>query len=456
MNHKAFETVWDAFAYLESFTNLERGTARLREYRIERMIALSDGAGRPQDSFASVHIAGSKGKGSTATYLAAIIDAAQGPHSSQNGSAGRGSGHVPVGLYLSPHIVDYRERISDAGRIFPDEVYISEIASVRDYVDSIRPTTPEEELPSTFELLTLLAFRIFTHTGCRHAVLETGMGGRLDATNVVAPVVSVITPIELEHTEYLGDTIPLIAGEKAGIIKPDTPVVTGLLVQDAMQVMRQRAKIQNSPLIALSEELVSLESQDSTHGTDIELRYRDGLEISSHLKLIGAAQAQNAALAALVAHRVLKLDKSVIEAGLAQAWLPGRMEVLQEAPLLVVDGAHTPNSIERTLQSFLAVASQQRCLVFGAVSGKRFRPMMELLAPHFDEVIIARPGTFKPSDPDALFREFSTLHESVRLIPDIDAALTSALQEGDVLVTGSFYLAAEARDHHRARKDTVS
>jgi dihydrofolate synthase/folylpolyglutamate synthase len=197
----------EAFAYIESFTNFEKKTTMVeREYRLDRMRFLLSSFGNPERAFKTIHVAGSKGKGSTAAFAASILAA---------------SGEK-TGLYTSPHVASYRERITVNGEEYPDGAYVSAVGRIRDFVESMDEADfPGGTSPTTFELLTLLGFLMFKESSCRWAVIETGIGGRLDATNLILPEVSVLTPIELEHTDILGSTIAAIAREKAGIIKPE-------------------------------------------------------------------------------------------------------------------------------------------------------------------------------------------------------------------------------------------
>ncbi len=213
----------DAFAYIESFTNFERRrlTPLDREYRLDRMFSLLEHFGRPHEAFACFHVAGTKGKGSTAAFLAGAL---------------RAAGHR-TGLYLSPHVSSYNERITIDG----DAVAPALLTEVASRIAAELDAGALEDLrggfgPTTFELLTLLAFLCFRESGCREAVIEVGIGGRLDATNVVTPTASVITPLDLEHTQLLGDTLASIAREKAGIIKPGRPAFVGHQLPEAREV----------------------------------------------------------------------------------------------------------------------------------------------------------------------------------------------------------------------------
>lgn len=428
-----FTTADDVFAYIEGFTNLERGSYRPRQYRLERMTRLLSMFGNPHEGFDIIHVAGSKGKGSTATFLASILDAA---------------GYA-TGLYLSPHVIDYRERITQAGRFIPDEVILGEAPRISAYVDRLTSSgLPREELPTTFELLTLLAFLCFRTLSFRWIVVEVGIGGRLDATNVVSPRASVITPIELEHTEYLGNTIEEIAAEKAGIIKEGIPTFVGRLVPAALEVVTTVARGRDSAVYELSVEAPSISAMVSPSGTAATLKWRTGSEMALNLSLIGRAQVDNAALAALVCATIFPdLSPATIVGGLAQARLPGRMEVVDGPHPVVLDGAHTPDSVRVCLEAFTEAFGGRGVLVFGSVVGKKVEAMAKILAPAFDRIIVTTPGTFKESRPSEVADVFRRLNPSTELVLDPGDALNVAYAAGNapILVTGSFYLVGAIR-----------
>jgi len=436
-----FRDVDSAFAYIESFTNLERRQDR-REYRLERMRFLLERFGHPEEGTRYVHVAGSKGKGSTATFIAAAF-----------AEAG-----IPTGLYRSPHVEGYRERITLASKEFPDPFYIDLVEEVRDGLADIRADGGEPVEPTTFELLTLMAFIAFNRSGCRWAIMETGIGGRLDATNVIVPEASVLTPVELEHTDILGTTLKAIAGEKAGIIKPHRPVFSSAQAPEVLEVFRERAKLLGCKFTLLSDEVTIDETVPTAAGTRIALQFADGKQVEATLRLIGSIQAENAALAALVARHLLpETEVEVLKRGLELAFLPGRMEMVSRAPEILLDGAHTPASIAKVVATYRRLHPDTPAgaiLLFAAVDGKRQEEMAALLAPVFDQVIITTPGFFKPSSPDRTLEIFRALNPHALLIADPQEALREAVTRSGspgsaamlpILVTGSFYLVSEVR-----------
>lgn len=441
------KTAQEAFEYIESFLNLERTHGHtIREYRLSRMRVLLDMFDHPERSFRVIHLAGSKGKGSTAVMCASVIIAA--------GNR--------TGLFISPHVTGYKERFMVNGSQVDDEVIVELVNAVADRIDHTDVALfPDSEPPTTFELLTLLGFLIFRNAGCNWAVVETGIGGRLDTTNVLTPEICGITPIELEHTELLGRTIDEIASEKAGIIKPGVPIVTGFLTPAAHGVIERRAANLGSPLICAREEITKLGRQRQC----IEIHRRDGAVLETQLALQGKFQAENAATAWLILDSLqrrglLTLQAEQVKAGFSAAVLPGRFEIFTPGRVpvpVVLDGAHTPNSVNRVLESFEELhelygegfQGEGKVLVFGAVTGKDIEGMCRILGPRFSSAVVTTPGTFKRSDPKRVHDILSAYCDDCRLLPDPREAWHEALRLAGslkpILVTGSFYLISEIR-----------
>ena len=436
-NQTPLRTFRDAFAYFESFTNLERGKTPYtqRVYRLDRMRMLLSLFDNPQERYRSVHVAGTKGKGSTATFLAAVI-----------GAAG-----VRTGLYTSPHVSDPAERIWTSHVPREDSRLASIASRIRDIVESSLPKFfPGDPSPTTFELLTLLAFQYFYEVGCEYVVMEAGIGGRLDATNVVHPIVSVLTPLDYDHTEILGTSLQQIAGEKAGIIKQTVPAFSSNQVPVVKGVFRRESRRRQTTMSFLDEEVQRLSVETSTTGTAFRLKMRGMPMREFGLSMLGEFQAENAALSYLTVRRVMPwIPEHSIRRGLRSARLAGRMELIGSAPQVVLDGAHTVLSAKRLLDAFLKVFPTKGILIFGSVLGKNHSGMATVLAPHFETIIISTPGYFKESDPDALFELFRALNPRTHLEKQPSAALERARATSrgtlPVLVTGSFYMISEIR-----------
>lgn len=434
VSNNPFTTAEQVFDYLESFTNLERGGYQPREYRLERMQSLVAAFNHPERNFRVLHVAGSKGKGSVCSFAASCF---------------RTAGFL-TGTYLSPHVSSYLERIQipgvDDARIAAEIIAAGE--RLRSHVRTLRLSEPEQTLPTTFELLTLLAFLVFQAVEVEIGVVEVGLGGRLDATNLVQPETAVITHIELEHTEYLGNTLEAIAREKGGIIKEGVPVVIAPQKPEVERVLRAIASDRGCRVIGAEGVEVIVKHTDLS-GNEVTIRFPDGFAVHTHLASPGGIHALNSATA-VSAVRVMEptMSPDAVAAGLAATRIPGRAEVFPGPPPVLLDGAHTPVSVSAVAE--LArdlVPDETRVLIFGSVAGKKHTQMLEALVPAFDHVIISRPGTFKKSYPRTLHEACLEAGGSCTLREEMDEALALAysMNPGLIVVTGSFYLVGEAR-----------
>ncbi len=286
-------------------------------------------------------------------------------------------------------------------------------------------------------------------------MVEAGIGGRLDATNVIEPEASVITPLDLEHTDVLGETIGQIASEKAGIIKGGVPAFIGLQPPLVAEVFKEAGRERGAEVTFLIEEMGNHEVELSREGTSLHLELRDGPPVDFRLSLLGEFQAENAALAYLALRRVHpEITLEQYQAGFLAARLPGRMELARRKPPLILDGAHTPLAVSRLLESFRDIflrPSRPRgaVLLFGSVAGKNPLAMAEILAPCFESIVISTPGRFKPSDPEEVCAIFRGINPRTVLRRHPMAALRWAQERSanalPILVTGSFYMVAEIR-----------
>lgn len=429
------------FARFESLINLERDTTRIRLYRLDRMEHFLARLGHPERITPALHIAGSKGKGSTAAYLASMLAA---------------SG-LRVGLYTSPHVTGYRERftivrpgetVGGPRRRATEEADADLLARAGEpiwaMVEQMRAEgVGVDELPTTFELLTALAFRSFADARCDWMVLETGLGGRLDATNVCLPELCILTRIELEHTEFLGDTIEKIAGEKAGIIKPGVPVFMTPQPADARAVFTRVAGERGAPLV----EVEPLAATSDGRGMVMPASCGAAAVVP---RMMGYAQRTNVA-AALAAWRQLRengriaaTEPAALVRAVAETSLPGRGERIGD---VILDGAHTPESVAQVTAS-LAPENRPGAIIFGAVAGKDTAGMARALRVLDVPAVVSRPGTFKPGDPPAVARAVAAAGLEVTLEEEPQAALARArgiARGAPVLVVGSFYMVAEIR-----------
>lgn len=416
--------------WLSNYLNFEKKQEK-GIFWLESVKFLCEKLGNPQDKIPCIHIAGSKGKGSTAKMISRIVQ--------ENGKK--------CGIYTSPHIFDFRERICTSEEFFDDEIYEKCADRLTNLVKSIPLSDFPEKRPLTwFELVTVFAFLCFEEAKCDFAVYEVGLGGRLDATNIVTPLVSVIMPIEKEHTEFLGNTIEKIAGEKAGIIKEKTPVVIAKQnYKEAQKVFIEKANEKNAELI-FTEKCVSHEKYKFKHKKMILKFSIFGKKIKAKMNLLGKVQAENAetaALAVLKAFPEIKTRK--IEKGLSKANLSGRFEIHKN---VVFDGAHTYKSIENTIRTMKEVfPNKDYILLFSIAGDKDAKDIVPLFKGVFRKIIFTEGKTVRNAESEKLYEIAKNLSIDAENIPDLKNAIervNSIRRKSDIiLVTGSFYLVSE-------------
>ena len=343
---------------------------------------------------------------------------------------------------------------------FDEEIYTTAGKELRDIIEL---HTDKIEDPTFFELFTLWFFLCTRQGDCEAMSVETGMGGRLDATNILDPLLSVITIIEPEHTEYLGDTIAAIASEKAGIIKFKRPLVLAEQSDEALEVFREHAARKESPLIYFPEHTELENIRVDKNGTSFTLVLKNQVSGGGavfrelFLPTPGEVQAKNAALSILAVKTAYpEIQESAVREGLAGFTLPARFERISETPLVIIDGAHTGRSVDICLKTFASLYDSGGILIFGCAEGKDVLLMAKLCVPLFSKIIITKPGTFKESRPKEIFDAFVREAEKITNQPEIlflpeteeavDRTVNIAIEQGlSVLGTGSFYLAAEIR-----------
>jgi dihydrofolate synthase/folylpolyglutamate synthase len=432
-------TLAEAERYLDGLVNRERGDTR--EYRrlglgpVRRLLAA---LGHPERQLSVLHVAGSKGKGSTALCAEAVLRA-----------AGR-----RVGVFTSPHLERWTERFRIDGAEVEGPLLAAALAKLRPHVDRLRAQTPEDA-PSFFDATTAAACLLFREAGVHHAVLEVGLGGRLDSTNAVVPAVGCITSIELEHTDRLGSDLASIAGEKAGIVKAGVPLVWGRLPAEAEAVVEARAAALGAPHARLGRE-IDFEVRDL--GLDgSAFRVGDGgLRFAGRLPLPGLHHAANAALALACVRRLapeLPPDDLAEAArrGLRDLRLPGRLEILSRRPWLVVDAAHTRASAEALAALLPRLEREQTHLVLSISTDKDRAAILGPLLPLASQVTVTRAEPTRSLDPAVLAEvvRVAAPRLAPRVVPNPHLALRAAretLGPRDCLVaTGSFYLAGIAR-----------
>lgn len=388
-----------------------------------------DALSQPQQSWPSIHITGTTGKGSTAALVASVLKEA---------------GYT-VGMYTSPHLVRFNERIQINGVQISD----SELAQL---IKEMRIVLDEKNIETTFfEFTTALAFLYFAKRNVDIAVIEVGMGGRLDATNVITPLVSVITNIGLDHEQLLGDTLEAIATEKAGIIKRGVPVVTGEKNPHLLALFEKVAQQKDAPVYTTDGCLSIAERNATLSGQSFSLTHSPAGDTEEYeMKLLGRHQLDNAATAWLTLHVIAgqgwRIEKVHIRSGFQQATWPGRMQVVSHKPLIIVDGAHNADGA-RVLYEYIKSFSRHDVLVLAVKRGKNPTFLLEQIVPLFREVVVTE-GSYEPWPAHDLEKLVSQYASRVIVKQRTEEALAYAREylpnDGLMLVTGSLYMIGKA------------
>lgn len=434
-----------ALGYLNNRTNFEKARqdrVLADQFKLDRMRALAGALGDPQDALTIVHVAGSKGKGSTCEMVASCLQAC---------------GYTP-GLFTSPHLVDVRERVRIGGGPVSAAIFADAMGRVR---DAERMIEADHGAATFFEIMTALGLLIFAEQAVDVAVLEVGLGGRLDCTNIVTPAVVGLTHIQLEHTQILGDTVEKIAGEKAGIMKPGVVAISVPQEEGVLGVFRERAAETGALFRVLGDEVVYSCRFEAAHGRGPHPRVCVGEEGKGfeHLSvpLLGEHQAANCGLALAILcelrGRGFKLPERSVAAGLERTPRQGRLEEIHAPPRIIVDGAHTPESVRATLRAAGAhLKYDSMVVVFGCASDKDVGGMLRELSRGADKVIFTKsslnPRAMDPADLKEIFEALPDA-SMAQVAPTLKEAINAAgraVQPTDViLILGSFYLAGEAK-----------
>ncbi len=441
-----------ALDYLYSFINFEHKVldryqaSKIDADRPRRLLSL---LGDPHRQYPSIHIAGTKGKGSVAAMCATALCAAG----------------LRVGLYTSPHLREFRERIrvigpEDADGRIPEEAFVTQMDRVREHLDEVPGIT-------WFEIVTAIAFMYFADAGVDVVVAEVGLGGRLDATNVLLPEVSVITSLSLDHTQLLGDTLAQIAYEKGGIIKPGVPVVTAMQKPEALKTLEQIAAERDSPLTVVGRDWQYQVSRESKSG-HVEQRLivendrapdliPRGSEFT--VALSGAHQLENAAVALATLEAVHGcfpgLDIHALRVGLSTVRWDGRLQVLQQGmdcPTVLVDCAHNDDSAARLVSAVTADFDYRRLiLIFGAPEDKNVAGMLSRLLPIADRIIMTTSNHPRSATPEQLVAMAADMGREASMTHSVAEALDQALGEarpGDLVVAaGSIIVIGDLLNH---------
>ena len=420
--------------YLNYLFSLERKPIRLGLRNISILCSL---LGNPQLSYKTIHIAGTNGKGSTVAMISSILKEAG----------------FRAGMNTSPHLYDFRERIQVNGKKITEKELIKGIKKVKELIEAHRENNKKFR-PSFFEVVTAIAFEYFRKKKVDYAVFEVGMGGRLDATNVINPEVAVITTIGLEHQRHLGNTIQKIAFEKAGIIKENSLVVTAEEKKEVLSVFRKKCSEKKARLFEVKKLCKYKIKKFNLMEQEFSAVIKGKNYPSIRIPLLGEHEAINACTSILAVQLLKeKINEKAIRNGLKEVDWPGRFEVKKKNPLVVFDVTHNPhgaNASRKTLIEFRKRFNLRKLImVIGISKDKNLKEIASILFPLADRVIISKSSHHRAMDTDRIEREARKYMKEVKVIPDVNKAINHALNSASindfVFVTGSIYLLGETK-----------
>ena len=405
---------------------------------LERIKCLCERLGNPQQKLSVIHIAGTNGKGSAVAMLSSILKEAG----------------YRVGTYTSPHLEKYNERFLINGKEISDEDFAREITLMKNICEEL--AAEGKAVPTLFEIVTGVAFHYFAEQKVDILILEVGLGGRYDATNIVAePLLSLIMSISIDHTDFLGDSIEKIAAEKAGIIKKNCPVVLYSQDEIVYNMVKDAADRMDAPFYCLNDAEIDVASQ-TLEGTVFSVKNKSMSLENVELSLLGSYQIGNC-VTVLEACEVLKerglsLSEEAIRRGLKNARWAGRMEICGKNPLVILDGAHNADGIHQLAKSLSVYFKDKKVtLILGVLGDKEYHKMAEHILPHADAVILTEPHSERKLDVFSLARSISNHAGTIYTEKEIEDAYEKALSitpaEGIILCCGSLYMIGAMRTY---------
>jgi len=434
-------TYQQAFDYLNGFIDYERARrvgSMQKLMKLDRMDVLMELLGNPHRSLQCVHVGGTNGKGSVCAMVESVL---------------RTAGYR-VGLYTSPGLTDYRERIMIDRRMIPEEEIVRHVERLKPCVD--RMDTEALGEVTYFEAITALGLDYFAAQRVDHAVLEVGMGGRLDATNVVNALVTVLTSIGVDHTSSLGHTIQDIAGEKAAIVKENGAVASAPQPEQAISIIRSRCEAQHARLVEVGRDVTFERIDFSPEGQRVRVDGAFGAHEDLRIQLIGAHQAINAAAAfaavGLLRERGVEVSDDALHEGFASATWPGRLQLVPDRPKILLDGGHNIDGARMLIKAVREAFSYDRLfVVFGMMSDKDIIGVWRELERLADAVYLTKSENPRAADPATTAYRIGETDADVAITGSVPEALDKALAEAGpddlVCVTGSLYLVGEAMKH---------
>lgn len=416
----------DALAWVDGFHQFG---IRLGLDRIEKVLQALD---NPHEHIDFVHVAGTNGKGSVCRFISSILTI---------------EGYK-TGLYLSPHLIDFRERIQLNDSYISKQRFVDIVSKVQPMIDQLANDGVQL---TYFEVCTIIAFVFFADEQVDYAVVEVGLGGRFDATNVIAPLVSIITNVSLDHQQQLGETIEKIAFEKSGIIKPSIPVVTGAS-EIALSIIKETCERLDCTVSVVSNESFEIVDASSINQTILVHGSFNDYTVSTHM--IGSYQPVNVAISILAIERLQQqgvfVTKESIIKGIQEMKHPGRMQVLQDHPFFVVDGAHNPDAIKQVAHSIKNLFTFKRLiLIFGVMKDKAISEMLQEILPFADMVIVTMPNQKRSASNDEIISLISEIDKNKKIVvtKTVKEAYQNAFElanEKDLILgTGSLFTVGE-------------
>jgi dihydrofolate synthase/folylpolyglutamate synthase len=430
----------EAINYVYQFTNYEAVPRPHADdnYDLRRLFEILERLGNPHLKAKSLHITGTNGKGSTAAMLASVLTAAG----------------YKTGLYTSPHLITSRERFAIDGKMISEEELADIVTRLKPHVEAVNKKATYGIL-TVFEILTVLCFVYFAEHKLDFQVMEVGMGGRFDATNVIQPEVCWLTSISYDHCDILGDTLTKIAGEKCGIIKPGCTVISHPQEEEAMAVIRRDCQEKKVKLIEVGKEVTRQGLIHDFEHQEIEIKGRlASYQVS--IPLLGQYQLDNSAAAVagleVLIEKGYKINAEHIKQGLAAVSFPGRMNIVSRNPLMVVDGGHNPGAAHNLKEAILKYFQPaKRILVVGIAGDKDIPAIVKELAPVFQTVIVTRAHSQRAAKTELLAAEFAkhgvSAIQTENVVKALEEAKKLASAQDLIVVTGSLYVVGEAKEY---------
>lgn len=423
--------------YAESMEYINKAGHFGRSYGLKRIERILSYLGNPHENIKAIHIAGTNGKGSTTAMISSILV--------ESG--------FKVGMYTSPYLENFEERIQINNKNIPKDRLAEVMTKVKASIEKVE--NEGYESPNQFEIITCAMFKYFNEEDIDYAVIEVGLGGRLDATNVLTPLISVITSISYDHMSILGDTLNEIAFEKCGIIKQGVPVVTYKQTDEVYNVIKDSAKVKESKLFTVNKEGKFIDTISTTSIYQRAIFHINGVDEMIELSLLGNYQLLNCSLALKTIEVLEKIEQININVNIKKAALknvkwPGRLEIMNLSPLVVIDGAHNIDGITKLSQSIKSYFKYERLiLIIGILVDKQVENMINVICPMADRIIAVAPHNDRAESSQNLRCKIAGVNKNVSAVESYDEAFAEAMNYSTskdmISICGSLYMIGDMR-----------